>query len=249
MELSAVNIRHGHPEVPARAYGATASIKVGKKSLKFTSKVRLRKKSWKWSGYVFQLQFHKKNVKNWKSRENTTVFEKQSRLTFQVSFCCIWNSFFPPSNDFYDPYGAKNTVCKDDLSGFIWHFGFSLSLSKHCWQKLTGITLYSQKSKKLQIKQLCVFFQCKQRLWWNFLDKKGRKCSTQWSNPLFPYNIIIGFQTFWWENHLKISLFSQNAIFSPNLGLALHLPSMLQVRKVSQTTFGWKLSILFMRCS
>ena len=45
MELSAVNIRHGHPEVPARAYGATASIKVGKKSLKFTSKVRLRKKS------------------------------------------------------------------------------------------------------------------------------------------------------------------------------------------------------------
>ena len=31
-----------------------------------------------------------------KSRENTTVFEKQSRLTFQVSFCCIWNSFFPP---------------------------------------------------------------------------------------------------------------------------------------------------------
>lgn len=64
MDLSAVNIRHGHPEVPARAYGATASIKVGKKSLKFTSKVRMRKKSWKWSGYVFQLQFHKKNVKN-----------------------------------------------------------------------------------------------------------------------------------------------------------------------------------------
>lgn len=45
MDLSAVNIRHGHPEVPARAYGATASIKVGKKSLKFTSKVRMRKKS------------------------------------------------------------------------------------------------------------------------------------------------------------------------------------------------------------
>ena len=45
MDLSAVNIRHGHPEVPARAYGATASIKVGKKSLKFTSRVRLRKKS------------------------------------------------------------------------------------------------------------------------------------------------------------------------------------------------------------
>ena len=33
MDLSAVNIRHGHPEVPARAYGATASIKIGKKSL------------------------------------------------------------------------------------------------------------------------------------------------------------------------------------------------------------------------
>ena len=31
MDLSAVNIRHGHPEVPARAYGATASIKIGKK--------------------------------------------------------------------------------------------------------------------------------------------------------------------------------------------------------------------------
>ena len=45
MDLSAVNIRHGHPEVPARAYGATASIKVGKKSLKFRSKVRMRKKS------------------------------------------------------------------------------------------------------------------------------------------------------------------------------------------------------------
>ena len=33
MDLSAVNIRHGHPEVPARAYGATASIKIGKKYL------------------------------------------------------------------------------------------------------------------------------------------------------------------------------------------------------------------------
>ena len=31
MDLSAVNIRHGHPEVPARAFGATASIKIGKK--------------------------------------------------------------------------------------------------------------------------------------------------------------------------------------------------------------------------
>ena len=54
---------------------------------------------------------------------------------------------------------------------------------------------------------------------------------------LFPYKIIIGFQTFWWENHLKISPFSQSAIFSPNLGSFKHLPSMLQVRK-AETTFG-----------
>ena len=53
---------------------------------------------------------------------------------------------------------------------------------------------------------------------------------------LFPYKIIIGFQTFWWENHLKISPFSQSAIFSPNLGSFKHLPSMLQVR--NETTFG-----------
>ena len=50
MDLSAVNIRHGHPEVPARAYGATASIKIGKKSL-FKNVVKI----WR-----LQLQFYEK---------------------------------------------------------------------------------------------------------------------------------------------------------------------------------------------
>merc|ERR550532_930228 len=37
MDLSAVNIRHGHPEVPARAYGATASIKIEQRDQRATT--------------------------------------------------------------------------------------------------------------------------------------------------------------------------------------------------------------------
>ena len=104
---------------------------------------------------------------------------------------------------------------------------------------LTKLTVKNpQKSKNYKSNNFAYFSNVNKDFGENvdFLRKVESVVDNGTTPCLFPYKIIIGFQTFWWENHLKISPFSQSAIFSPNLGSFKHLPSMLQV--IKETTFG-----------